>query len=130
MFPLCTEIFCPAFTQTKISGATYEDDTANKNDCYDNIENRQIGTKCKVTCKEGYKPTASGETSTCTLEPVAKLTATWEGTLACEGIHICTRKLYMNLSFLKTIICLPHLLQKHHYVSFMLRNSLSCIFTK
>ena len=98
MFLLCSEILCPAFSQSKPDRSdTVKDDTTGTVDCFDS-KTRSIGTKCKVTCSEGYKPTASGETSTCTLESNAKLTATWEGTLACEGIYVCKRKLYLNLS--------------------------------
>ena len=89
-FSIFTEILCPAFSQSKPDKSdTVKDDTTGTIDCYDS-KTRSIGTKCKVTCSEGYKPTASGETSTCTLEPISKLSATWEGTLACEGIYICS----------------------------------------
>merc|ERR1712136_720296 len=83
----CTEIFCPAFSQSKPDKSdNVKDDTTGVVDCYDS-KTRSIGTTCTVTCSKGYTPTANGATSACTLVPTAKITATWVGTLACEAVQ-------------------------------------------
>ena len=80
-FTLHTEIKCTALSTTPVAQSQHTQDVSLK-DCLDGND-KSIGTVCKVTCNTNWKPTQ--ETTTCTLEPVNKRTATWDQNLGCEG---------------------------------------------
>ena len=78
-----TEIKCPALSTTAIanSDGTKDEKSVSCLDGYD----RSVGTVCTVQCSTSYKAAATGATTTCTLNSDSE-TASWVGTLECEGI--------------------------------------------